>query len=128
MVDEGLQYDGETEWMSSQSHIHFTPTEDLSDPLAFVVKQEKASLAVGFHLSLYSTLFKPYARVKCTWWYPQFLVLVPTPGQKVTLGLLATISLEIAPFPHMYVSFPELLPYFKCILEVVFCHSVQYCL
>jgi hypothetical protein len=64
-VNEGLQYGDETEWMSSQNDIYFTPTkEDTSDPLAFVVKEEEASLAIGFHLPLYFTLFKLCARVK----------------------------------------------------------------
>jgi hypothetical protein len=35
------------------------------------------------------------------------------------LGLLATITLKVVPF-HMYAPFPELLQFFKCILEVVF--------
>jgi hypothetical protein len=41
-------------------------------------------------------------------------------GQKLTLGLLVTITLKAAPF-HKYVPFSALLPFFKCILEVVFC-------
>jgi hypothetical protein len=46
-------------------------------------------------------------------------------GQKLTLGLLATIALEIVPF-LTYAPFPALLPFFKCILEVVFCEGVQH--
>jgi hypothetical protein len=41
-------------------------------------------------------------------------------GQKLTLGLLATITLEIVPF-CAYALIPVLLPFFKCILEVMFC-------
>jgi hypothetical protein len=44
-------------------------------------------------------------------------------GQKLTLGLLAT--LDVAHF-RVYASFPELLPIFKCVLEVVFCESIQH--
>jgi hypothetical protein len=40
-------------------------------------------------------------------------------GQKLTLVLLATITLEVTPFL-------EILPFFKCILEVVFCKDVQH--
>jgi hypothetical protein len=40
-------------------------------------------------------------------------------GQKRTLGLLATITLEVLPF-HTHSTFSALLPFFKCILEVVF--------
>jgi hypothetical protein len=40
-------------------------------------------------------------------------------GQKPTLGLLATITLEVAPY-QVCAPFPALLPVFKCILEVVF--------
>jgi hypothetical protein len=49
-VNEGQQYGDESEWNS----VQFTPTKDLSDPLALVVKQEAVSLAVGFHWSFYS--------------------------------------------------------------------------
>jgi hypothetical protein len=48
IMNEGLQYGDKTEWMSSQNDVQLTPTKDLSDPLALVVKQEEASLAVGF--------------------------------------------------------------------------------
>jgi hypothetical protein len=52
-------------------------------------------------------------------------------GEKLTLGLLANITLEVAPF-CAYASFPALLPILKCILEVVFCegvqHRLQFCL
>jgi hypothetical protein len=37
-------------------------------------------------------------------------------GQKLILGLLATITLKVVPF-HAYSPFPALLPFFKCILE-----------
>lgn len=48
-MNEGLQHDNKTEWMSSQNDVRLTPTkEDLSDPLAPVVKLEEASRAVGF--------------------------------------------------------------------------------
>jgi hypothetical protein len=46
--------------------------------------------------------------------------------QKLTLGLLAaaaTITLEVVSF-RAYSPFPALLPFFKCILEVVFCEGV----
>jgi hypothetical protein len=46
-------------------------------------------------------------------------VLVLQSGQKLTLGRLATITLEGGRF-HTYAQFPELLPLLKCILEVVF--------
>jgi hypothetical protein len=39
---------------------------------------------------------------------------------ELTLSLLATIALEVVPF-RTYALFPVLLPYIKCILEVVFC-------
>jgi hypothetical protein len=52
-------------------------------------------------------------------------------GQKLTLGLLATITLEVVPF-YTYTLFPALLPFLKCILEVVFFdgvqHHLQFCL
>jgi hypothetical protein len=52
-------------------------------------------------------------------------------GQKLTLGLVATITLEVVLF-HMYALFPALLPFFKCILEVLFSegieHRLQFCL
>jgi hypothetical protein len=44
---------------------------------------------------------------------------------KTNLDLLATITLVVAPF-HAFAPFPALLPFFKCILEVVFCKGVQY--
>jgi hypothetical protein len=46
-------------------------------------------------------------------------------GQILTLGLLTTITLEVITV-HMYASFPVLLPFLKCILEVVFCEGVQH--
>jgi hypothetical protein len=46
-------------------------------------------------------------------------------GQKVTLGLLATITLEVVPF-RAYELFPMLLQFFKGLLEVVSCESVQH--
>jgi hypothetical protein len=49
IVKEGLQYGDKTEGMSLQNDVQFTPTkEDLSDSHALVVKQEEASIAVGF--------------------------------------------------------------------------------
>jgi hypothetical protein len=48
-------------------------------------------------------------------------------GQKLTLGLLSTITHEVIPF-YTYVLFPELLQYFTCIPEVLFCKGVQLCL
>jgi hypothetical protein len=44
---------------------------------------------------------------------------------KLTLDLLATITLEVALF-CAYAPFPALLPSFKCILEVTFCEVVQH--
>jgi hypothetical protein len=41
-------------------------------------------------------------------------------GQKLTLGLLASITLEIIHF-CAYAQFPEFLSFFKCILEVMPC-------
>jgi hypothetical protein len=38
---------------------------------------------------------------------------------------MATIALEVVPF-HAYAPFPALLPFFKCILEVVCCGAVQH--
>jgi hypothetical protein len=40
--------------------------------------------------------------------------------QKLTLGVLVTITLEVAPF-DTFEPFPALLPFFKSILEVVIC-------
>jgi hypothetical protein len=52
-------------------------------------------------------------------------------GQKLTLGLLATITLEVVPF-CTYAPFPAFLPFFKCVLVVVSCegvqHRLQFCL
>jgi hypothetical protein len=45
--------------------------------------------------------------------------------QKLTLGLLAIIALQVVPF-LAYASFPELLPWFKCTLKSVFCEGVQH--
>jgi hypothetical protein len=45
-------------------------------------------------------------------------------GQKLTLDLLATISLEVVSF-HAYAPLPALV-IFNCILEVVFCEGVQH--
>jgi hypothetical protein len=42
-----------------------------------------------------------------------------------TLGLRATITLEVIPF-RTYVPFPSLLPFFKCILEVAFWKGVEW--
>jgi hypothetical protein len=38
---------------------------------------------------------------------------------------LAIITLEEVPL-RAYAPFPELLPFFKCILEIVFCVGVQH--
>jgi hypothetical protein len=46
-------------------------------------------------------------------------------GQKLTLGLLATIFLEAVTL-RAYAPFPALLNFFKCILDVVFCEGIQY--
>jgi hypothetical protein len=46
---------------------------------------------------------------------------------KLTLGVLATIALEVVPF-RAYVPIPALLKLFKCILEGVLCERVQHCL
>jgi hypothetical protein len=51
--------------------------------------------------------------------------LVLPSGQKLTLGLLATITLEVVLF-CTYASFPVLLPFFKCILEVMLCEGIQH--
>jgi hypothetical protein len=52
-------------------------------------------------------------------------------SQKLTLGLLATITLEAIPF-NKYSPYPALLPFFKFILEIVLCegvqHRLQFCL
>jgi hypothetical protein len=50
--------------------------------------------------------------------------VLPT-GQKPTLGLLAPIIIEVLTF-HAYAPFLELLPFLKCILEVVFCEGLQH--
>jgi hypothetical protein len=46
-------------------------------------------------------------------------------GQRITLGLLSTFTLEVVPF-RAYAPFPVLSQIFKCILEVVFCEGVQH--
>jgi hypothetical protein len=57
--------------------------------------------------------------------------LVLPSGQKTTLGLLATITFEVVPF-RAYAPFPALLPFLKCILDVVFRegirHRLRFCL
>jgi hypothetical protein len=53
-------------------------------------------------------------------------VVLPS-GQKQTLGLVGTITLEVIPFRGNAL-FTMLLLFFKCILEVVFCEGVQHCL
>jgi hypothetical protein len=55
-----------------------------------------------------------------------FSLLLPS-GQKLTLGLLATISLKVVPF-CVYPLFPVLLPFFKYIPEFVFCEGGLHCL
>jgi hypothetical protein len=52
--------------------------------------------------------------------HPYFPGLVLPYGQKLTLGILATIILDVVPF-RAHAPFPELLPFYKFILEVVFC-------
>jgi hypothetical protein len=56
---------------------------------------------------------------------PLFSGLVLPSGQKLTLGLLTTVTLEVVPF-RVYAPFPALLTFFKRILEVVFCEGVQH--
>jgi hypothetical protein len=56
-------------------------------------------------------------------WYPYFLGMVLPSGQKLTLGLLATI--DLVPF-CIYAPFPALLPFSKCMLEIMFCVGVQH--
>jgi hypothetical protein len=51
-------------------------------------------------------------------------VVLPS-GQKLTLGLLSTITLEAVPFCTCS-PFPALLPFLKCTLEIVFCEDVQH--
>jgi hypothetical protein len=52
-------------------------------------------------------------------------------SRKVTLGLLPTITLEVAS-SRAYAPFPELLPFSKFILEILLCegvqHSLRFCL
>jgi hypothetical protein len=48
-------------------------------------------------------------------------------GQNLTLSLLATIIADVVPF-HTYAPYPDLLPFFKGILEDVVCEGVQHCL
>jgi hypothetical protein len=50
---------------------------------------------------------------------------VPTSGQELTLSLLATIMIEIVSF-RSYEYFPTLLPFCKCILQVMFYVDVQH--
>jgi hypothetical protein len=45
-------------------------------------------------------------------------------GQKLTLGLVTNIAPKIFPF-RAYATFQALLPFFKVILEVVFCEDVR---
>jgi hypothetical protein len=45
-------------------------------------------------------------------------------GQELTLSLLATIALEVV-HVRPYASFSGPLPFFKCILEILPCESVQ---
>jgi hypothetical protein len=59
--------------------------------------------------------------------YQSFPGLILPSSQKLTLGLLATITLQVALF-HSYEPSPVLLPVFKSILEVVFCKGVKHCL
>jgi hypothetical protein len=41
------------------------------------------------------------------------------------MGLLTTITLEVLP-SRAYAPFPALLPFFKFVLEVMFCEGVQH--
>jgi hypothetical protein len=50
-------------------------------------------------------------------------LLLPS-DQKLTLSLLATVTLEVVPF-LAYASFPMLPTFFKCILGVVFYEVVK---
>jgi hypothetical protein len=51
--------------------------------------------------------------------------LVLLSGQKLTLSLLATITLKVVSF-RAYAPFPALLPFLKCILDVVFRKGIQH--
>jgi hypothetical protein len=51
-------------------------------------------------------------------------VVLPS-GQKLTFGLLAIITLKVISL-HVYAPFTALLPFHKCILEVMFCDGVQH--
>jgi hypothetical protein len=44
---------------------------------------------------------------------------------KLAFGLLIIVTLEVLPF-CTYAPLPALLPFFKCILEVLFCIGFQY--
>jgi hypothetical protein len=48
-------------------------------------------------------------------------------GQKLTFGLLATITLEVV-LSHAHAPFLSLPKFFKFILEIVYCVYVQHCL
>jgi hypothetical protein len=48
-----------------------------------------------------------------------------TADQKLTLVLVAAITLEVAPF-RAYAPFPALLPFLKCVLEVLFSEGLQH--
>jgi uncharacterized membrane protein len=50
--------------------------------------------------------------------------MLPT-AKKLTLSLLATITLKVVTF-HVYAPFSVLLPFFKCILEISFCEGAQH--
>jgi hypothetical protein len=45
-------------------------------------------------------------------------------GQRLTLGLLTTVTLEVVPF-RPYALFPVPLPFFKCILEILLYDSAS---
>jgi hypothetical protein len=55
--------------------------------------------------------------------HPQFPGLVLPSDKKLTLGLLAAITLEVVPFCE-YARFLAFLPFLKCIMEIVFCEGV----
>jgi hypothetical protein len=58
---------------------------------------------------------------------PCFVGLVLPSGQKLILGILATITLKVVPFLACAL-FSVLLQFFKCIMEVMLCESFQHCL
>jgi hypothetical protein len=57
--------------------------------------------------------------------YPKFPGLVLPCDRKLTLGLLTTNNIEVLLF-CTYAPFSAILPFLKCILEVVLCEGVQH--